>query len=100
MRSESTIKRIYGMNLEINVSRIALAGDPTKLPAGTTFEFMIERRAGRPFSEKRYFSSATLPTTSHLDFLKPSSGGYWSAAKEHVRALAASTLGHLSRIRA
>ena len=66
----SAIKQIYGMNPEINASRIALAGDPTKLPAGTTFEFMIERRAGRPFSETRYFSSATLPTTSHLDFLK------------------------------
>lgn len=65
----SSVKEKYGVDPEINASRIALAADPTKLPAGTTFEFMIERRVGRPFSENRYFSSATLPTTSHLDLL-------------------------------
>jgi hypothetical protein len=66
----SAIKGKYGMDPEINASRIALAADATRLPAGTTFEFMIERRVGRPFSENRYFSSATLPTTSHLALLK------------------------------
>jgi hypothetical protein len=65
----SAIKERYGMEPEINASRIALSADPTKLPPQTTFEFTIERRAGRPFSENRYFSSATLPTASHLDLL-------------------------------
>ena len=64
----SAIKETYGMDPEINASRIVLSADPTKLP--TTFEFNIERRVGRPFSENRYFSSATLPTTSHLDLLR------------------------------
>jgi hypothetical protein len=65
----SAIKGRYGMKPEINASRIALSADPTKLPPQTTFEFTIERRAGRPFSENRYFSSATLPTAAHLDLL-------------------------------
>jgi hypothetical protein len=65
----SAIKESYGMEPEINASRIALSADPTKLPPQTTFEFNIERRVGRPFSENRYFSSATLPTASHLDLL-------------------------------
>jgi hypothetical protein len=64
----SAIKETYGMDPEINASRIVLSADPTKLP--TTFEFNIERRVGRPFSENRYFSSATLPITSHLDLLR------------------------------
>ncbi len=65
----SAIKEKYDMYPEINASRIALSADPTKLRPETTFEFAIERRAGRPFSENRYFSSATLPTASHLDLL-------------------------------
>ena len=65
----SAIRQRYGMEPEISASRIALSADPTKLPPQTTFEFTIERRAGRPFSENRYFSSATLPTASHLDLL-------------------------------
>ncbi len=68
-RFASAVKNKYGIDPEINASRITLAADPTKLPAGTTFEFIIERRVGRPFSENRYFSSASLPTTSHLDLL-------------------------------
>jgi hypothetical protein len=65
----SVINEKYRMDLEINASRIALAADPTRLPPQTRFEFTIERRGGRPFSENRYFSSATLPTRSHLDLL-------------------------------
>lgn len=65
----SAIRQRYGMEPEISASRIALSADPTKLPPQTPFEFTIERRAGRPFSENRYFSSATLPTASHLDLL-------------------------------
>jgi hypothetical protein len=65
----SAIKENYDMDPEINASKIALSADPTKLRPQATFEFTIERRAGRPYSENRYFSSATLPTASHLDLL-------------------------------
>jgi hypothetical protein len=65
----SAIKENYRMDPEINASKISLSADPTKLRPQSTFEFTIERRTGRPFSENRYFSSATLPTPSHLDML-------------------------------
>jgi hypothetical protein len=65
----SVINETYQVDTEINASRIALAADTTRLPPQIRFEFIIERRAGRPFSENRYFSSATLPTRSHLDLL-------------------------------
>jgi hypothetical protein len=60
----------YGLNVDIETSRVALSADPSKLPPLTTVEFTIERRAGQPFSENRYFSVATLPTTSHLSLLE------------------------------
>src|SRR6516225_397606 len=69
-RFGSAIKERYGVTPEINASRIALSADPTKLPPQTTFEFIIERRVGRPFSQNRYFSTATLPTAAHLDLLR------------------------------
>jgi hypothetical protein len=65
----TAIKKNYGDDPEINASKITFSADPTTLRPQTTFEFNIERRAGRPFSENRYFSSATLPTASHLDLL-------------------------------
>jgi hypothetical protein len=66
----SEIKKSHGIEPEINASRITFAADPTKLlRSEAPFEFNIERRGGRPFSENRYFSSATLTTASHLDLL-------------------------------
>jgi hypothetical protein len=66
----SEIKKGHGIEPEINASRITFAADPTKLlRSEAPFEFNIERRGGRPFSENRYFSSATLTTASHLDLL-------------------------------
>jgi hypothetical protein len=62
--------RYESRDTRLKASRILLFADPTKLPPQATFEFNIERRAGRPFSENRYFSSAALPTASHLDLLK------------------------------
>ena len=67
----SAIKKGHGIEPEINASRITFAADPTKLlRSEPPFEFNIERRGGRPFSENRYFSSATLTTASHLDLLE------------------------------
>ena len=65
----SSIKNAYGIEPEVNASRIGLSADPTRLPPQTTFEFTIERRVGRPFEENRYFSAAPLPTASHVDLL-------------------------------
>jgi hypothetical protein len=64
------VKEKYGIDPKIEASRIFLSADPTQLPPQTTFEFSIDRRVGRPFSENRYFSSATLPTGAHLNLLR------------------------------
>lgn len=66
----SAMEKNYGWGVDIETSRVALSADPSKLPPLNTFEFTIERRAGRPFSENRYFSVAPLPTTSHLSLLE------------------------------
>jgi hypothetical protein len=66
----SAIGKIYGWDVDIETSRVALAADPSKLPPLTTVDFTIERRAGRPFSENRYFSVATVTTDSHLSLLE------------------------------
>jgi hypothetical protein len=67
----AAIKKSHGVEPEINASRITFAADPTKLlRSDPPFEFNIERRGGRPFSENRYFSSATLTTASHLNLLE------------------------------
>jgi hypothetical protein len=59
----------YGWLVEIESARVALACDPTKLPPLRTAELIIERRAGQPFSQNRYFSSAPLSTGAHLGLL-------------------------------
>lgn len=66
---ERLVHNAYGLSAEIVASRVTLASDPTTLPPHTTVDFTIERRAGMPFSLNRYFSSAPLSTTSHLELL-------------------------------
>jgi hypothetical protein len=60
----------YGWSLEIETSRLVVACDPTNLPPQRTAELIIERRAGVPFSQNRYFSAAPLSTEAHLELLE------------------------------
>lgn len=66
----ATMLRVsYGWAVGIEASRIALACDPTKLPPQRTAELIIERRAGIPYDQNRYFSAAPLTTSVHLELL-------------------------------
>lgn len=75
-RIQDLLALVYTANFqtraEIRVQRIAFACDPSELPsakAGYMGPFVIERRAGHPYSENRYFSSAPIRTSEHLDVL-------------------------------
>jgi hypothetical protein len=63
------VSKIASQNLKFPISfqpsAILISQDPEgqRLPASA---FSIERRAQTPFSEKKYFSAAPLPTDAHL----------------------------------
>jgi len=60
----------HGWSVEVEAARAVIACDPTKLPSQRTAEFIIERRAGVPYSQNRYFSAAPLRTEIHLELLR------------------------------
>lgn len=66
----SAIRESYGRDVEIKASQVTFAADPTTLPQHTRFNFIIERRAGRPYTENRYFSGAPLSTRKHIELLR------------------------------
>jgi hypothetical protein len=66
----SLVKDHYGKTNLIETTRLTIAADPMTLPPHTNFNFSIERRAGVPFSQNRYFSAASLSTAAHLDLLR------------------------------
>jgi hypothetical protein len=66
---EAALKSAYDWVLPVEPTRIAFGADPTKMPQHRSADFLIERRAGRPFSEDRYFSTVPLQTSAHLDLL-------------------------------
>lgn len=66
---EAELKLAYDWEFPIELTRVTFGADSTKLPQHRTADFLIERRAGRPFSECRYFSSVPLRTSTHLDLL-------------------------------
>jgi hypothetical protein len=43
--------------------------DPTLIKAGPA-AFTIDRRAGKLFSENRYFSNAPLPKDEHIELIE------------------------------
>jgi hypothetical protein len=61
-----------GVELEPMFERLTFAFDPLALPASKaqTPGFIIERRAGVPYSENRYFSGAPIRTRDHIHILE------------------------------
>jgi hypothetical protein len=66
---EAMLKSAYNWDYPIEPTRINFGADVTKMLQGTSADFLIERRVGRPFSERRYFSQARLRTSTHLELL-------------------------------
>jgi hypothetical protein len=64
------LKRAYDWEFPVAAARIAFSADRTLMPPHTSADLVIERRAGVPFSENRYFSSVPLRTRAHLELLK------------------------------
>jgi len=63
-----------GINEDVKIERLAFAFDPLLISAvksqNNLGNFVLERRQERPFSENRYFSSAPLRTTDHIQILE------------------------------
>jgi hypothetical protein len=64
----------HGLELEFDLNAISLAVDPFSmvqpLSALLKTEFTIVRRINRPYSDNRYFCTAGLSTTLHLQMLE------------------------------
>jgi hypothetical protein len=70
-------QRIPRPDLPFKIKRLAFGGGdsnplfmPTSMEAIETADFIMERRAGEPYGENRYFSSAPLTTSDHLTLLE------------------------------
>lgn len=70
-------KHIPRPDMPFKIKRLAFGGGdispffmPTSMDAIEHADFIIERRAGEPYSENRYFSSAPLRTAEHLALLE------------------------------
>lgn len=70
----AAMKKIYDHEFECDFSGLALASDPTKLPASIApflkTEFTINRRLNRPYTDNRYFCIAPMPTETHITLLE------------------------------
>ncbi|MFO1036900.1 MAG: hypothetical protein U1E45_08650 [Geminicoccaceae bacterium] len=66
-----TVSSTYKLELEYVPTRIGFSQDVVNLPSKSAYsEFVLERRAGLPFENNRFFSSAPFPTTIHLEVLQ------------------------------
>jgi hypothetical protein len=66
-------KSAFNIKQEVKIERFAFACDPTELPAAKAqfvASFTIERRAGHPFDENRYFCGAPLKTSDHIALIE------------------------------
>ena len=61
-RSASENIKVYGLNVNLHVTRISFGIDPSSTPAGVNTSLFIEPRANRPFSEHRYYCGGPLTT--------------------------------------
>lgn len=62
---------LYNFEYNIDIEKIALKHDPTRLPqSAVAQEFFIERRLNRGYGEERYMAGAPLPSDLHLALLE------------------------------
>jgi hypothetical protein len=66
----SSYTKMTGRDCTYQGYRLAWMSDPADLPPHTHTQFSIERRAGVPYSENRYYSVASLSTAEHLSVLQ------------------------------
>jgi hypothetical protein len=62
-----------GIKLDAKWDRISFSFDPLDIPPSKTQQpvtFLIERRTGRPFSDRRWFSSGPVRTRDHVRALE------------------------------
>lgn len=64
----NAVSRIQGLDYQFQAISLALGFDRTTRQSPIS-DFSIQRRADTPFSEKKYFSQAPLPTNQHLALL-------------------------------
>jgi hypothetical protein len=73
-RLSAALKASRGWDLPIELQRLAFQADPTNLlphmMPQTSTQFAIERRAGMPFSDNRFWSTAPLRTREHINVLE------------------------------
>jgi hypothetical protein len=69
-RFNSALNEQYGWDYRTPLGRLQFSADPRDLPQHRTAMFYIERRAGISYDQNWFFSSAPLPTSSHLRLLE------------------------------
>lgn len=69
-RFSATLKNSYGVEPNIDLTRIVFGSDLKPSHDLHKSEFVIERRAGQPFIENRFFSMAPVRTETHLELLE------------------------------
>jgi hypothetical protein len=68
-RVSSAVSEIQGETFDYQTSSVAIHHDPLKRKYPVA-GFTIHPRADAPFSERKYFSEAPLPTDLHLELLR------------------------------
>jgi hypothetical protein len=68
-RLTTRVPQYYGQPLDYTPSNVLVGYDPLTVKAGPA-PFAIERRADTLYTEKKYFSSAPLPTNEHIGLLE------------------------------
>ena len=63
------LKAAYDIDAEVSLKDLGVGVDPLTPITGVIPEFTLERRAGIPYSQNRYFSYAPVQTQIHLDML-------------------------------
>ena len=68
---QAAVTDTYELNEKIEIEALRFSPDPTKMSNVQSFaQFTIERRTGVPFSMRRFYSLAPLPTAAHVGLLE------------------------------